>query len=82
MSEVDRVRMRCRRGMKELDIVLERYFIQYFKAADFHEKKQFDELLTMQDPELFALIIDIETTPAAYQHLLEKIRGQSHAKKT
>lgn len=75
MSEVDRVRMRCRRGMKELDVVLERYFIQYFRSADRQEKKLFDTLLDMQDPELFSLIFDLDNTPVGYERLLERIRG-------
>lgn len=47
---------RCRRGMKELDVLMQRYVEQeYFKVSD-KEKQAFDQLLKMQDPDLYGLI--------------------------
>lgn len=74
MSELSRYKMRCRRGMKELDFVLDRYLEQYFPQADAAEKQLFDELLDTQDPQLFGWIFELETVPAAYKALTAKIR--------
>jgi antitoxin CptB len=56
MSELARLKWKCRRGMKELDLLLERYLDGRYPAADAVEQEAFRELLDMQDPELFAFV--------------------------
>ena len=56
MSEVARLRWKCRRGMKELDLLLVGYLDSRYTAADAVEQGAFRELLDMQDPELFAFV--------------------------
>jgi antitoxin CptB len=56
MSEVARLKWKCRRGMKELDLLLEGYLTERYPAADAAEQGAFRELLDMQDPELFAFV--------------------------
>lgn len=56
MSEIPRLRWKCRRGMKELDLLLVAYLDSRYPAADATEQGAFRELLDMQDPELFAFI--------------------------
>ena len=79
MSEVPRaeqLRWQCRRGMLELDFVLARYLDNSFEAADQDEKALFAQLLTAQDPELQAWILNGVPHPdPAYQRLLDRIRG-------
>jgi len=74
MSELSRYKMRCRRGMKELDFVLDRYLEQHFPHADADEKQLFDSLLDTQDPQLFGWIFELESVPEAYQAITAKIR--------
>lgn len=46
----------CRRGMKELDLMLGRYLDQRWPSADADEREAFVALLDMQDPELWNLL--------------------------
>lgn len=74
MSELSRFKMRCRRGMKELDFVLTRYLERDFNTADEEEIKRFDELLELQDPVLFGVLFQTEPTPEQFVELAAKIR--------
>ncbi len=47
-----RLRWRCRRGMRELDVLLERYFRRDLPVASSDEMRAFAALLELQDPEL------------------------------
>lgn len=57
MSEADRLRWRCRRGMKELDVLLERFLATRYAAASSAEKCAFAALLDLPDPELAAYLM-------------------------
>jgi antitoxin CptB len=56
-SDLRRLRWRCRRGMKELDVLLERYLAQAFPTADVARREAFARLLELPDPELHAQIV-------------------------
>lgn len=77
MNELSRYKLRCRRGMKELDFVLERYLVNHFPQADAEEIQRFNELLELQDPSLFGIIFQTEPTPEPFQALADKIRALS-----
>jgi antitoxin CptB len=67
---------RCRRGMKELDLVLTRYLEQCWQAADAGERSAFERMLQLPDPVLAALLLGHEPAPDAdLQRLLERVRG-------
>ncbi|MDQ2068297.1 FAD assembly factor SdhE [Natronospira bacteriovora] len=51
--ELSRLRWLCRRGMKELDVMLERYLAESWSSASESERAAFDRLLSCQDPELW-----------------------------
>lgn len=74
MNELPRFKLRCRRGMKELDFVLDRYLVRHFASADEAEIQRFDELLNLQDPQLFGILFETETTPERFVALAAKIR--------
>lgn len=74
MNERSRFKLRCRRGMKELDFVLDRYLERHFASADEAEISLFDELLNIQDPELFGMLFETEATPQRFAALAAKIR--------
>ena len=74
--ELAKLRWQCRRGMLELDFVLERYLEGPFAVADAAEQTRFRELLTAQDPELQAWILNGVAHPDPdFQCLIDKIRG-------
>ena len=61
MSEISRLRWRCRRGMKELDVVLSRYLDSCYDKATPDDQRNFRTLLEMPDPDLYALILGRST---------------------
>ena len=64
-AELGRLRWRCRRGMKELDVLLGRWVDRHATTAAPAESAAFDRLLDLQDPELarYLLAGDIATDP-------------------
>jgi len=57
-----RLRWLCRRGMKELDIVMTRYLDSRYAEADEADKKGFIALLEMPDPDLYSLLLGRKTS--------------------
>ena len=51
-----RLMWRCRRGMLELDIVLQRFITQYFHTLTAAQLTVFDGLLDLPDKEFWALV--------------------------
>jgi antitoxin CptB len=75
MKEQERVRWRCRRGMLELDIVLQRFVDRSYAQLDDAEKHAFDVLLDMPDTELWDMIAGKRQSEAAEQQaVLEQLR--------
>ncbi|HYW93196.1 MAG TPA: succinate dehydrogenase assembly factor 2 [Gammaproteobacteria bacterium] len=60
MVETSRLRWLCRRGMKELDELLEGFFEARFEGLSPARRKAFARLLELQDPELLAYLMDRE----------------------
>jgi len=50
--DLARLRWRCRRGMRELDVLLMRYLDREFLHAPPAEQQAFEALLSAQDPEI------------------------------
>jgi antitoxin CptB len=57
MSEADRIRWRCRRGMLELDLVLAAFLERYFDSLGPRSLATLRKLLELPDPELFDLVM-------------------------
>ncbi|GMW05478.1 MAG: hypothetical protein AMXMBFR8_02750 [Nevskiales bacterium] len=55
-SEFNRLRWRCRRGMRELDAVLMRFADRHYLAAGEAEQAAFRGLLSAPDPEILDLL--------------------------
>ena len=56
-AELGRLRWRCRRGMRELDVLLMRYLERDWPQAGAAERAAFADLLEWQDPEINALLV-------------------------
>jgi antitoxin CptB len=54
---ITKLRWRCRRGMRELDVLLERYLEQRYARASAVEQQAFESLLDLPDPQLFAYLV-------------------------
>lgn len=57
-----RLRWRCRRGAKELDVLLTAYLEQRYVAATTVQQQTFERLLDLPDPELLKLLLGTEVT--------------------
>ena len=53
-----RLKWRCRRGMRELDVLLMRYADRDYPQASGEHRAAFENLLTLQDPEILALLTE------------------------
>lgn len=51
----------CRRGMLELDLILQRFLAHQVDALTDPQIEQFERLLTAQDPDLYAWLMGYET---------------------
>jgi antitoxin CptB len=54
--ELARLRWRCRRGMHELDDLLERFFADACDALSDADKSRFAAILDLPDPDLYAYL--------------------------
>jgi antitoxin CptB len=74
--EKGRLRWQCRRGMLELDYVLERYLDEHYDAAGAAERADFVTLLGCQDQDLNRwLILGDPPDDPALAPLIRKVRG-------
>jgi antitoxin CptB len=76
MSELNKLRWRCRRGTLELDILLIRYLEISYLAANPTEQQAFLKLLESEDTELMRYLMG-ESPPNSPDlvGLVEKIRS-------
>ena len=74
-EEVARLRWRCRRGMRELDVLLLRYLEQEYPAASAAERAAFAQLLELQDPDVFGYLVGRQLPPEGdTRHVVSRIR--------
>lgn len=62
-AETGRLRWRCRRGMKELDLLLVRWLDRRYPTAGPAARAAFTRLLEAQDPQLVAWLLKGEPAP-------------------
>jgi antitoxin CptB len=74
-----RIRFRCRRGMLELDALLNRFYQKGYATLNHEEKTLFSQLLDEEDPDLQAwLVAGRDPSHAALSKLIVLIRESSH----
>jgi antitoxin CptB len=78
-GELGRLRWHCRRGMKELDILLARYLDEHFGAASAQEQAAFRRLLEFQDPVIYAYCLGSVKPPEYLTVLIGRITANSPA---
>lgn len=57
MDQLARLRWQCRRGTKELDLLLQSYLETGYLLADDEEQTLFVELLALEDDELLGVLM-------------------------
>jgi antitoxin CptB len=76
-ADEGKLRWRCRRGMKELDILLTRYVDERYRAASAEEQQAFQGLLETQDPVIYAYLLGQERPPEHLAALIERITANA-----
>jgi antitoxin CptB len=79
--EMGRLLWRCRRGMKELDLLLSGYLTERWAGAGPTERATFERILELPDPVLAAYLMerDVPSDPPL-QALLAILRGRAAAR--
>jgi antitoxin CptB len=74
MAELDRIRWQCRRGLLELDLVLNRFLEQDLAGLNAGELQLFKELLGEADTRLLAWVMGQEEAPGRYDVLVRRLQ--------
>ena len=74
-AELGRLRWRCRRGMRELDVLLAGWLDARWLRADPAQRRAFSELIEQQDPDLWVWCTGRAPAPRAdWQALIDDFR--------
>jgi antitoxin CptB len=68
------LRWRLRRGMKELDVLFERYYARRHAQADAAERAAFGCLLEREDPEILQWIMAQAPVPPEFHDVIDALR--------
>ena len=74
MGDLDRIRWQCRRGLLELDLVLNRFLESDLKGLSPGELGVFREFLGENDTSLLAWVMGQEEPPAQYAALVRQLQ--------
>jgi len=72
---MSRLLWRCRRGVKEMDLLLERFLERCYPELDSDEQRQFEAFLDETDPDILAWVMGrgVPDNPA-YRKIVEQLR--------
>ncbi|MGL5047324.1 MAG: succinate dehydrogenase assembly factor 2 [Shewanella sp.] len=77
LMNIARVRWACRRGMLELDMLLQPFVETVYQDMSDEDKTTFIRLLECEDPEIFSWFMGHEASPdAELAHMIVKVRGR------
>ncbi|RPJ46999.1 MAG: hypothetical protein EHM16_07545 [Betaproteobacteria bacterium] len=74
MAELDRIRWQCRRGLLELDLLLNRFLDRELAGLSTEQMQTFRELLDEADIRLLAWVMEQEKVPGRYDFLIGRLR--------
>ena len=79
-ADTERLRWRCRRGLLELDLLLEGFLARGHGQLDPDEAAAFEALLTLPDPQLLRYLLGQDTPEDQGQaRVVAHIRHTAHA---
>ena len=79
VTEKSRLRWQCRRGMRELDVLLTRYLDERYDAAGAAEKAAFRQLLTLSDPDLVGYLLQKQSPGPEIAVVINHILNRTEA---
>ncbi len=69
---------KCRRGTKELDILMLTFYQKFYKTASKSQKNGFIKLLSLEDPIIYDLLLNkISSKDIAVNEIADMIRNMS-----
>ena len=75
MSDLSRLRWRCRRGIKEMDLVFQGFLEQEYQQLNEQNKALFEKILDESDLDILDWILGRkDVTNTEYAELIEKFR--------
>ena len=75
MAELNEIRWHCRRGLLELDLILEKFNERYLLGLDPEQLDRYRELLEFQDNDLLDLVMGRAASPdRRYEDILRRLR--------
>jgi antitoxin CptB len=78
MNQLTRLQWQCRRSIKELDLLLQRYLETGYLTANDEEKALFVELLELEDDELIRVLMgELGVETETMKALVEKLRASA-----
>ena len=76
MGELDKIRWHCRRGLLELDLILENFNRQHLTSLEPEQLARFKELLAFPDNDLLDLVMGRAASPdERYNNVLQLLRA-------
>lgn len=72
--DLPKLRWRCRRGMLELDLLLNPFLEAQFTSLPPSLQESFTQLLDEADPDIYNWILDAETPPTCFQPIVALLR--------
>jgi len=76
VNELSQMKWRCRRGIKELDIILSQYLEENYSSAPDNEQRAFRDLLYLEDPVLYSLLLETEKSGSPELNaLIDKLKN-------
>tara|TARA_X000000368_G_scaffold373368_1_gene324320 strand:- start:105 stop:347 length:243 start_codon:yes stop_codon:yes gene_type:complete len=67
---------KCRRGTKELDILMSNFYYKFYKSASKSQKSAFIKLLSLEDPIIYDLLLNkISSKDIAVNQIADMIRN-------
>ena len=77
-AELRRLKWRCRRGMLELDVLLEGFVESGYGELNEHEREAFVRFLESQDQDLYNWLLNqIDPRDGEFSNLVDKIRASA-----
>lgn len=76
MGDMDRIRWQCRRGLLEMDLILQRFLAEDFDSLTPDELLLFKELLGEVDTVLLAWVMGQEEAPKRYDPVIRRLQRQ------
>lgn len=75
MSDINRLRWKCRRGTLELDLLLQQFLERDYAQLNVPAQHAFETLLEAGDEDLWAMIIGKLATPSGYEGAMLRLRA-------